>query len=357
MRRTPSIVSVDSTQQLMSTDAPTDFQKWTYKPSIAWDRKVFRAAGAIISASAWAARDFANNYPESAEKVTVLPWPVRFQSFPESWLADRAARGEGCTVFLFMGNDFERKGGHTLLNAWRELKLQNAVLRIATGLNTPVLELPPGVELIRGVQPQTEEWRSLWRNADVFVLPTLSEAFGIVFQEAAAAGLPVIGTRINAIPEIVSEGRDWSVGPSRRFARAWGWAIARLASSQKPAPELRFEITVADARNWIDRCLRKQVDARDSKDFLRKGSVGIPTQIVQQAARALASILGRDSALIRGMRPAYESLLRCLCTRARGYRGKSTAWNSGLMRKSGLGLPIGMRPNQPPIYPSGSRPG
>ena len=37
-------------------------------------------------------------------------------------------------------------------------------------------------------------------------MPTRNEAFGLVFQEAAAAGLPAIGTRLNAIPEIVADG-------------------------------------------------------------------------------------------------------------------------------------------------------
>ena len=41
---------------------------------------------------------------------------------------------------------------------------------------------------------------------DVFVMPTSREAFGIVFQEAAVAGVPAIGTRINAIPELVDDG-------------------------------------------------------------------------------------------------------------------------------------------------------
>src|SRR5262249_46087044 len=45
-------------------------------------------------------------------------------------------------------------------------------------------------------------------DADLFVLPTCDEAFGMVFQEAAAAGLPAIGTRINAIPELIDDQRS-----------------------------------------------------------------------------------------------------------------------------------------------------
>jgi len=38
-------------------------------------------------------------------------------------------------------------------------------------------------------------------------MPTKNEAFGLVYQEAAAAGLPAIGSRLNAVPEIIDDGK------------------------------------------------------------------------------------------------------------------------------------------------------
>jgi glycosyltransferase involved in cell wall biosynthesis len=236
LKRTPSIVSIDATQELMRVEAPTNFQKWTYKPNIAWDRKVFAAAGAIVSTSAWAARDLMQNYPESAHKVNVIPYPVQLRWFLESWPAERSARA-GRVSFLFVGNDFRRKGGFTLLEAWSELKLPNAVLRIVTG--DQLSDLPPGVELVRGIKQYTPEWQQVWREADVFVLPTRAEAFGIVFQEAAAAGIPAIGTRLNAIPEIVLDSETGLLVPPDD-SRSLAQAIARLAASR----DLRLSLGV-----------------------------------------------------------------------------------------------------------------
>jgi glycosyltransferase involved in cell wall biosynthesis len=108
---------------------------------------------------------------------------------------------------LFMGGDFPRKGGPDLLDAWREGGFAgSATLDLVTDWPLDPAALPPGVCLHRGVRPSTPEWLELWRRSDLFVMPTRHEAFGMVFQEAAASGLPVVATNINAIPEIVLDG-------------------------------------------------------------------------------------------------------------------------------------------------------
>jgi glycosyltransferase involved in cell wall biosynthesis len=117
-----------------------------------------------------------------------------------------------------------------LFEAWRELKLDNAILRIVTG--DALADVPPGVEVVHGIKQYTAEWQQVWRDADVFVLPTRAEAFGIVFQEAAAAGLPAIGTQLNAIPEIVLDGETGILVPPDD-PRALAQAISQLAGSRE----------------------------------------------------------------------------------------------------------------------------
>src|SRR5205085_8164298 len=45
-----------------------------------------------------------------------------------------------------------------------------------------------------------------YRNATIFTLPTEQEGFGIVFLEAMASSLPIVATRVAAVPEDVSDG-------------------------------------------------------------------------------------------------------------------------------------------------------
>jgi glycosyltransferase involved in cell wall biosynthesis len=47
-----------------------------------------------------------------------------------------------------------------------------------------------------------------FKEADLFLMPSRSDAFGIAFLEAWAAGIPVIGARIGATPEVIRENID-----------------------------------------------------------------------------------------------------------------------------------------------------
>ncbi len=211
MKRTPSIVSIDCTQGLASEEASSRLAKSTYLPNIVHDGAVFRAAAAIISISRWAANDLARAYPDCADKVHVMPYPVRLESFAEEWIGERHARSISDNAtrvrVLFIGGDFNRKGGRELLAAWREGSFaEHASLDLVTDWPIAQDDLPHGVNLVRGIAPYTPRWSELWRRADVFAMPTRNEAFGMVYQEAAAAGLPSIGSSLNAIPEIIEDG-------------------------------------------------------------------------------------------------------------------------------------------------------
>jgi len=138
---------------------------------------------------------------------------------------------------LFIGGAFARKGGPALLRAWRAAGL-GARARLDLVTDGPLgAPLPAGVQLRRGIAAGSPAWLDLWREADLFIMPTRSEAFGVVFQEAAAAGLPAIGTRVNAVPEIVEDGATGLLVPPGD-EEALTTTLERLIGS----PELRFAL-------------------------------------------------------------------------------------------------------------------
>jgi glycosyltransferase involved in cell wall biosynthesis len=217
MRRVPTIVSIDCTQDAVIQDADTALERWTYKGNVAIDGAIFRAAKAIVATSNWAAECVHRRYPDCATPVHVMQPPVRADFFRDGWVEERfeRARQGGPLRVLFVGGDFVRKGGDDLLKAWALGRFDRvATLHIVTDWPVDVSGLT-GVQVIKDVGAYSSEWSELWRAADLFVLPTRSEAFGTVLQEAKAAGLPIVATRLNAVPEIVDDGASGLLVPPR----------------------------------------------------------------------------------------------------------------------------------------------
>ncbi|MBA2683406.1 MAG: glycosyltransferase [Gemmatimonadaceae bacterium] len=120
---------------------------------------------------------------------------------------------------LAVGRLIERKGIADLLRAWALLPRDRYQLEIAGGgpqdaaLRSLAKEL--GVDGdVRFAGPLSREEVALrCRRSDMFVLTPYEEAFGNVFAEAIAAGLPVIGSNIGAIPELVENGANGILVP------------------------------------------------------------------------------------------------------------------------------------------------
>jgi glycosyltransferase involved in cell wall biosynthesis len=112
---------------------------------------------------------------------------------------------------LFVGIDWARKGGPDLVEAFKIVlkKIPTAQLTVVGA--KPDLQIP-NCTVIGAVPP--DELDQYYQQASVFCLPTYIEPFGIVFIEAMTAHLPVVATRVGAIPDFVEEDcNGWLVEP------------------------------------------------------------------------------------------------------------------------------------------------
>ena len=118
-------------------------------------------------------------------------------------------------AFLCVGNWVERKGIHSLLDAFARLSHEKATLHLA-GDETPEpryaarlrarLSQPDlAGRVVRHGPLPVEGIAALYGAADVFVLPSLKEPYGTVYGEAMAAGLPVVGWRIGNLPYLAED--------------------------------------------------------------------------------------------------------------------------------------------------------
>lgn len=94
---------------------------------------------------------------------------------------------------LFIGGDFERKGGDVLIEGFRERRLkEKCTLTMVTNHTCGNLE---AVKFLKGVKYGSEAHRVIFEEHDILVLPTRMDAYPQVIGEAASAGLAVITTQ------------------------------------------------------------------------------------------------------------------------------------------------------------------
>jgi glycosyltransferase involved in cell wall biosynthesis len=136
----------------------------------------------------------------SESKIIVNQYGVNTNFF----LAEKKNE-ENPIKFLFFGTICARKGIPVLLNSWRKLSPSNAILILAGFGDIPQgVILPASVNFIGEVLPH--ERNNLFKNAHVFVFPSLVEGFAQVLVEASVCGLPIITTFNSGGAEIVEEG-------------------------------------------------------------------------------------------------------------------------------------------------------
>src|SRR5215212_3296900 len=96
---------------------------------------------------------------------------------------------------------------------------------VLSALNDPALA---GRVRVHGRVP-SDTLARLYAEADGLLLPSTHEGYGMVLAEALAAGLPIVATRVGAIPEVVRDGQEAALVPPGDLA-SLARAIARLAA-------------------------------------------------------------------------------------------------------------------------------
>lgn len=105
-------------------------------------------------------------------------------------------------------------------------KLQNLAIRLGVG----------EVVRIEGHKEPTEAIRQI-RQADIMVMPSRRESFGVAALEALAYGLPVIGTAVGGIPEIIENGVNGLLVPAGEVTPLVS-AILRLSADSRLRREM-----------------------------------------------------------------------------------------------------------------------
>jgi glycosyltransferase involved in cell wall biosynthesis len=198
---TPHFVYTDHTH-LTNLDY-ADFDRRILRGSRwrALEQALYDGAEIVFTRSENVSRTLREQYGRPAERV------VRVGAGSNAHLPEEAAsaRRDDEVAILFVGVDWTRKGGPDLVEAFGRVRARHPEAKLLIVGPTPDITLP-GVEVI-GRCP-LDQIHTHYARAAIFCLPSRREPFGVAYVEAMHHGLPVVGTRIGAVPELVEEGVD-----------------------------------------------------------------------------------------------------------------------------------------------------
>ena len=203
------------------------------------NRRTFAQAAWCVGWSQWVCDSIVADYGVPVEHTRVIPPGVD----TDVWKPGPSREGEPCRI-LFVGGDFERKGGPTLLRALGALPADTELV-IVTRSKVPGSER---VRVINDLSPNDPRLVDLYRSSDVFVLPTRAETFGIAAAEAAACGLPVVAAAVGGLADIVEDGVTGVLLDDADEA-----ALRRTLHAMCDDPELRRSMAGAARRRAVER--------------------------------------------------------------------------------------------------------
>lgn len=211
------------------------------RDGMACDDQALGACRAACYSSEWAARGAITHHGADPAKVHVLPFGANLEhdASPENLLARAAERLRAPWRFLFVGVDWERKGGDLALEVVRKLNAAGHPSElVVAGCQPPARCEPlPGYVRREGfVSQHTVEGRrrlgELFESALFYLMPSRAEAYGIVFCEASSHGVPSLSARTGGIPTIVRDGENGQLFDPAASADEYVDFILRHTSSE-----------------------------------------------------------------------------------------------------------------------------
>ena len=204
--------------------------------------KMIETADRVIFSSEWTKKSAITHYHAKPSKIHVVEFGANIPH-PSEYQAEIAM--DVCNL-VFIGRNWEKKGGDKVLGAYKKLKnegfpctctLIGSVPPDASENKDPKLTIIPHLD--KSKPEHLERLCNILKTAHFLVLPTEFDAFGIVFCEASAYGVPSIAANVGGVSQPVREGKNGFLLPPDATAADYAEKIKAVFSDKEGYFKLR----------------------------------------------------------------------------------------------------------------------
>ncbi|MCP4578567.1 MAG: glycosyltransferase family 4 protein [Deltaproteobacteria bacterium] len=218
------------------------------------ERYTYPRLDALVTNSYHVGQAIANSYRIRSDMVSVIRLGLPVRPHVETITL------KGQPSILFVGGNFQRKGLHTLLTAISMLRKRFPKIRlhvVGRDKNQVILEKTVArLGIIQRVvfhgKLDNDLVRGMMKGVHMFVLPSFTEGFGLVYLEAMRAGTPVIATTIGGAGEVFKPGVE-ALFAAPNDAKGLAFRIEKLAGDPEISARLGRNGMAAAARLTTDK--------------------------------------------------------------------------------------------------------
>lgn len=254
----------------LNTTAPADFSHHAWRRKHRAYRDLAQTRYRIVTPSRWLASEVRRSSLLGNFRVEVIPYGLDTEAFQprdrvQARQSLRVPRDAQVLLFVAQWLSDPYKGMTTLVEALAKLKRDNLFLLVlGRGEAIERCQIPTR---FLGSVTEDERLSLVYSAADLFILPSIEDNFPNTALEALACGLPVVGSNVGGIPEIVREGDTGLL-----FERGNAEALARAIQRILPEQEQRRRMSI-NCRNTVLKEYTSELQAQrylDLYDSLRK---------------------------------------------------------------------------------------
>lgn len=187
--------------------------------------------------SKWARDSAINDYRIEASKAVISSWGINMDHEKiEPQIRKRSAKDR--IKLLFVGLDWSRKGGEIAVSAVKILNQRGLSCELhIVGLDAGICSQNITKDIIfhgRLSKSNPDEYQklsNLFHNCDIYFMPTISEAWGMVFAEAAAYAMPSVSYATGGVTSVVNDSKSGVLLPEKSNAEDFADTIEKIINT------------------------------------------------------------------------------------------------------------------------------